>query len=217
MTRPWRWVTGFAGAIVFGHHVGTIFKPLGEVGDTRWADWIDILTPYLVLGCAAAALLAADATRRTWLIFAFGAVTYTEGHGVHLSSNSIGNAIDYQGIGHFWDEVVSHNLWYVGWVVIVIALCRTLAARPVSTGWPAHLLAVLYGLTWATNGIEGGTAIQGMVAAAFFAAWGWRARARAGRLLLPSYGLGLVLLAAWGIYWGIDGRFFPQFSELGWL
>jgi hypothetical protein len=56
-----------------------------------------------------------------------------------------------------------------------------------------------------------------MVAAAFFAAWGWRERARAGRLLLVSYGLGLVLLAAWGIYWGIDGRFFPQFSELGWL
>jgi hypothetical protein len=211
--RPWPWVASFALATVVGHHVGTIFKPLGEIGDTRVADWIDLLTPYAVLGCVAAALLAAAADRLAWLVFAFGAVTYTEGHGIHLSANSIGNAIDYQRIGYLWDETASHNIWYLGWVVIVVALARVLAARAAPTGPAPYLLAVLYGLTWFTNGVEGGTAIQGLVAAAGFSWWGWRERAGAGRLLLLAYGLGFVLIAGFGIWQGG----FPQFTDLGWI
>ena len=39
-------------AVSYGvlHHAGTIFVGLGEVGETRWADWIDLLTPYAVTG-----------------------------------------------------------------------------------------------------------------------------------------------------------------------
>jgi len=212
-SRPWRWVAGFAGAILVGHHVGTIFKPLGHIGDTEWADWIDLLTPYAVIGCAAMALLAAGADRLTWVVFAFGALTYTEGHGIHLSSNSIGNAINYQGIGHFWDEVAGHNIWFVGWVCVVIALARVLATRDAPAGAASYLLAVLYGLTWFTNGIEGGTAVQGLIAAAGFSWWGWQKRAGAGRLLLVAYGLGFLLIAGFGIW----QRGFPQFTELGWI
>lgn len=208
----WPWVAGFAAAVIFGHHVGTVFKPLGSIGDTRWADWIDLATPYLVLGCALMALLAAGADRLTWALFAVGAVTYTEGHGIHLSANSIGNVVPTD-VGHLWDETVSHNIWYAGWVVVVIALARVLAARDAPAGVPAYLLAVLYGWTWTTNGIEGGTAIQGLIAAAAFTWWGWRTRERAGRFLLVAYGLGFVLIAGWGVY----HQGFPQFSELGWL
>ena len=34
------------------HHIGTLFAGLGDVGstDTRWADWIDLITPYVVTG-----------------------------------------------------------------------------------------------------------------------------------------------------------------------
>ncbi len=43
--------------------------------------------------------------------------------------------------------------------------------------------------------------------------WGIYHRERLLGLLVPTYGLALVALAGWGIYW----LGFPQFSELGWL
>ena len=49
--RPW--LGWFALAVIVGMQAGTVFKPLGSVGETRVADWVDLLTPYAVLGCAA--------------------------------------------------------------------------------------------------------------------------------------------------------------------
>jgi hypothetical protein len=43
---------------------------------------------------------------------------------------------------------------------------------------------------------------------------GWRRRGTpTGRLLVLAFGLSLVLVAAWGAWWGG----FPEPSELGWL
>lgn len=203
----------YALSIIFGHHVGTLLAGAGTVGPTRWADWVDVLTPYAVLGTAGLALLAARATRRSWIVFALGAVTYAEGHGIHLAANSVGNAVPGP-TAHLWDEVVGHWVWYVGWVLVTGALAAALARTPLPC--PAALaypLAALVGLTWATNTIEGGTPGLGLAAAAGFAGWGWVIRRGAGRLLLAAYGLAFVLLAGWGIAWGG----FPQFSQLGWI
>ena len=217
--RVWRWVAGFAVSIIVGHHVGTIFKPLGEVGHTRWADWIDLLTPYAVLGCALVALAAAGADRVGWLLFAVGAAVYTQGHGIHLSANSIGNvtgdtaAEPITDVVHLWDEVMGHYVWYAGWILVVVALVRALVRRDRVAGPLPYVLAALYGLTWMTNNVEGGTPVLGLVAAAAFGIWGWRERARAGRHLLAAYGVALVLFAVFGMWQGG----FPQFSELGWI
>jgi hypothetical protein len=221
--RPFRWLGWFALAVIIGHHVGTIFGPLGELGrGTEWADWIDLLVPYAVVGTSLAVLAAARADRRSWLLAAAGAIAYVEGHGIHLSSNSIGNArgpsSGTEQPVHLWDEVVGHYLWYAGLFLLVAALARTLASRPrpaAAATWP---LALLFGLTTATNGIEGGTPYFTLTASVAFVAYGWRHRRAAGLLLAAAYGLTALLLLGWGVYWALaEGRAFPQFSELGWI
>ena len=195
-----------------GHHAGVLFAPLGEVGPTRWADWIDLAVPLLVLGFAAATLAAARASRTAWVVFGPGAVLYTQGHGIHLAANSVANS-DPGEAAHLWDEVVSHHLWYGGLAVVVAALALELAPRlRRATPW-SLALAALWGLTATTTGIEGGTAVLALATGVAFVAWGWRERRRGGGELLAGYGLSVVLLVGWGLYW----RGFPQFSELGWI
>ena len=206
--RSSRWLAWFALAVVVGHHVGTLVGPLGELGArTEWADWVDLLTPYAVVGTALAALLSAGASRRAWLVAAVGGVVYVQGHGVHLAANSIGNARGGAQPVHLWDEVVGHYLWYGGLYLLVAALVLAVPEPGGRARWP---LAALFGLTTATNGIEGGTPWFTLGVAVLFCAWG----ARSGRrVLLAAYLVAAVLLAGWGVYW----QGFPQFSELGWI
>ncbi len=205
-----RWLAGCAIAVIVGHHVGTIFGPLGRLGyGTEWQDWIDLLTPYAVLGCALAGLLAAGASRRTWVLAGVGAIAYVQGHGIHLAANSISNALGKEQPTYLWDEVVGHYLWYGGLFLVVAALAAALSDRPVTSLW-RWPLAVLFGITTATNGIEGQTALFSLVVSLGFAAWGWR---RGSSLLLASYGLTALLIGGWGLYW----QGFPEFSELGWI
>jgi hypothetical protein len=216
--RPFRWLAWFALAVVIGHHVGTIFAGLGDAGrGTEWADWIDLLVPYAVFGPALAAGAGAGADRRAWLVAALGAIAYADGHGVHLSANSIGNERGNAQPVHLWDEVVGHYLWYAGLFLLVAALALALADRP-APGRAAWPLAALFGLTAATNGIEGGTAVFSLAVSLVFVGWGWQHRRASGSLLVTAYGVTTLLLAGWGLYWGLtDGRWFPQFSELGWI
>ncbi len=78
--------------------IGTLAKPLGEVGHTRVADWLDLLTPWFVIGFAALTLVRAailTARRRpdraSWLLLGSGAIAFAEGTGLHLAANSIHN------------------------------------------------------------------------------------------------------------------------------
>ena len=88
--RPW--LGWFALAVIVGMQAGTIFKPRGNLGETRVADWLDLLTPYAVVGCAAMVLRRASARPGQWALLGVGAVTFTLGHGLHLSANSVSNA-----------------------------------------------------------------------------------------------------------------------------
>jgi hypothetical protein len=178
--RSSRWLAAFAVAVVIGHHVGTLFGPLGEVGSqTEWADWADLMTPYAVVGTALGALLAAGADRQAWLVAAVGTVVYADGHGIHLAANSVGNARGNGQPVHLWDEVVGHYVWYAGLFLLVAALAITLAdrSRPSGAAW---LPAVLFGVTAATNGIEGGTPYFTLLVALAFVDYGWRHRAGSG-------------------------------------
>jgi len=196
------------------HHIGTLFAGLGDVGstDTRWADWIDLITPYVVTGAAAGALRAARASRLTWMVFWFAAVLYTQGQGIHLAANSVGNAVPGQP-AYLWDEHVRHYLWYIGFALIVATLAATVSERRYRGGVGAHLLALLVGFTNFTNCVEGQTPILGIATAVLFAGWGFVTRDGLGRVLLTGYGFSLLLFAGFGIWQGG----FPEFSTLGWI
>jgi hypothetical protein len=205
-------LAAFSLAVVVGHHLGTALGWLGGPGSTRWADWVDLAVPYAVVGCAAAALGAVTAHRREWLVLGAFSLLYTQGHGIHLAANSIGN-VEPSDVVHLWDETVGHWLWYAGLAGIVAALALAVGRAPAPPRAWSVPLAAAFGLTIFTNSVEGGTAALGIVSGVVFTAWGVRARGRAAEVLVPAYALALVGLVAWGAYW----RGFPQFSELGWI
>ncbi|MEU8797741.1 hypothetical protein [Spirillospora sp. NPDC048819] len=211
--RPERWLA--ACALLYGltHHIGFGLAGLGTVGDTRWADWVDILVPYTVLLTAAAALHTAKADGRSQALYLIGVITYVEGHGIHLAANSVGNDTPGIAVVHLWDEVVGHYVWYAGTALVFAALARTFARRPARP--PLHTLvpALAVALTWTTNSLEGGTAAMGLIIAAFFTAWGLRTRHHLGRALIPAFAPALIALTAYGIW----HRGFPQPTDLGWL
>jgi hypothetical protein len=202
----------FAVTVILGHHLGTALGPLGGPGNTRWADWVDLAVPYLVVGFAAATLAAVRAGQRDWMLLAAAGLLYTQGHGIHLAANSIGNVAP-SDAAHLWDETIGHWLWYGGLAGIVATLAHALDAVPSPRNAVSLALAVAYGLTVFTNSVEGGTAVLGLLSGAVFVAWGLRRRRRAPELLVPAYAVPLACLIGWGLYW----RGFPQFSELGWI
>lgn len=208
------WLAAFAVAYGLLHHQGVVLAGLGDVGstETRWADWLDLATPILVLGAAAGALHSLGSRRTQWALFALGVISYTEGHGIHLAANSIANARQ-SDVAHLWDEVVGHYVWYAGVALVVAALAWTAAG---TTG-PAPrvlsaLLMVLVGATYATNALEGGTAPLALVSSAAFIWWGVAKRDTATGLLAPTFGLSFVMVAAYG---GWHGGF-PEPSSVGW-
>ena len=191
------------------HHLGALPGGLGAAPSaTRWVDWLDLLTPYLVVGLALLALATAGTDRRGWWLALLGAGAYVHGHAVHLAANSIGNVRGDAAPVHLWDEVLGHWIWYAGFAVLVVALARVVVLR--ASPVPAAL-AVGTGITWTTNALEGTTAVGSLLVAAGLAAWGWRRRGEGtGRLLLLAFGTSAVLLAAYGVWQGG----FPAPSEL---
>lgn len=182
------------------HHAGSGLAFLGSVGQTRWADWVELFTPHAVLLPAGAALYAVGATRLVWFVYVVGAVTYAVGSGVHLAANSIAN-IAPGPTAHLWDETVGHHVWYAGTALVFVALAAAFAGfdRPRGLAVPAaYGLALLAGVTHTTNSLEGGTVLLGCGVAAMFSIWGWMTRDRLGQLLLVAYLPALVMIAAYG-------------------
>jgi hypothetical protein len=182
-------------AYSLAHHLGSLPDGLGDAGrGTRVADWLDLVVPFVVLLPALGTLLAAGASRATYLWFAVGSWLYATGHGVHLSANSIGNA-DPSPAAHLWDEQVGHWVWYAGVAVIAATLASTLVERPVPRHPLAWLLAVSVGTTWGTNATGGEFTWAGAVLALAACAWGLQHRHDRG-VLLAAVGLtGVVAVA----------------------
>ena len=200
-----RWLAAWALAYSLLHHLGALPDGLGPAPHaTRWVDWIDLLTPYAVVGPALAALAAAGTDRRGWWIALLGAGAYVQGHGIHLAANSIGNERGDAAPIHLWDEVVGHWLWYAGVALLVLALARAVQVRATPVGL---LLALGVGATWTTNALEGTTAVGSLVVAVGLAGWGLRRRTW---LLVAAFGVSALLLAGYGLWQGG----FPAPSQL---
>ena len=131
------------------------------------ADWVDLLTPYAVLGTAAVVLARASAARPQWTLFGVGAVTFALGKGMHLAANSVGNVADpavaQAGIVHLWDEVVSHLVWFTGLFLVILAIAWALRAIEFRTGTVDVVVAGLVAVTLVNNYIEGAQPVLGLV------------------------------------------------------
>lgn len=147
------------------------------------------------------ALTASSPPRSSWALFGAGTLLYVEGHGIHLSANSIGN-VEPSDLVHLWDEVVGHHVLHAGVALVVAALVVAVgrdATPRLAVGVP---LGLGVGVTHATNAIAGETALFGMAVAAGFVAWGWQLRRSAGVLLVCAYGTALAILVGYGVWRG---------------
>lgn len=205
-----RWFGVLTAVYVVGHHTGTALAPLGGIGPTRWADWVDLLLPYALLAAAAMVLLRAEAPRTAWVALGAAGIVYTQGHALHLAANSIGNEVGHAPVITIWDEQVGHYLWYLGVALVVVAL--VLGVPELRLGRLGWVLAALVALTLTTNAIEGQSVPLSAALAVGLLAW---ARLGAVRVVYAAH---LVLLVAWVGYWAVfEGRWSPEFTELGWV
>ena len=185
--------TGLSYAVL--HHLGLVPSGLGPGPEgTRWADWLDLAVPWLVLAPAAVTMWAAQASVRSWALFGAGVVAYSSGHGIHLAANSVSNASHGQ-TAHFWDEVVGHYVWFVGVALVLAALTRTMVGRPRPPAL-GYVLAVGVGLTWASNAVGGGTLIFSLAVAVAAAGFGWTRRRELGIVMLVGFVPAVVVLGA---------------------
>jgi len=178
---------GWSGvAYVLCHHLGLLPSGLGPgPSDTRWADWLDLAVPWLVLAPAAVALRAAGVTSRVWVVFGAGVTAYASAHGIHLAANSIGNAAPGP-TAHLWDEQVGHYVWFAGVALVLAALAVSMVDRPRPGRW-GYALAVAAGLTWATNAIGGGTVLFSLGVALAAVVFGWTHRRDLPGILCVGY------------------------------
>lgn len=196
---------------------------------------LDLLTPFVLVGLY---LLLYGAGEKgqilgglvgpgwTGPLFLFSAILFVEGHGMHLSANSISSFLresrgsEAYAIAYFYDEVLSHYLWRLGTLGLTgVLLARHWGKGEAHLSWTLLALAALaYGLTYGISAAESQTvpldlpasaAIAGLLAARW-----WQLRALPGGPVFAFFGLGygvaVVVLTAWGLYFGG----FPQPSEV---
>jgi len=238
------WLYVFAFVYAFFHILppfltGFLKRPL------TWGDMLDFLTPFAVI--AVAYLLHSlvkknfhpldDFSRRrrivAKIILFIGFILYIDGHGLHLSANSIARLLrtmketEIYRATYLFDEIISHLMWDGGVFLISLSfmiLVIRLPFRPLSRSHLVFLFfgAALYGFSFTVNGIEGQTVIFTFPAAfaGFLLSLVLYLRGRKQGLENPflfffasAYLLSVLLFS----YWGIIRSGFPQFSELGWI
>ena len=213
-----------------------------------WGDTLDFLTPFAVIPFAYVLYSRLNRISQSShspvssarslhilakVIVAVGFLSYVEGHGLHLSANSIARLLQgMEGTNVFkatylFDEIISHFIWIVGLYLIslgLIILAWRLSFQPFIRKSMILLSAgaVLYGFTYTLEAIEGQTvifafpaAILGFLFALILYMKGKRENSRNPILLffMGAYFLCILLF----LYWGISRSGFPQFSELGWI
>lgn len=207
-----RALVAFALAVAVFHHL-----PAAVGG--RAGDWIDLVTPFAVVGAAAVVLLGVSAWGAGLGLAVAAAIAYVDGHGLHLAANSI-RAEEPNGeverVAYFWDEQFSHWEWHVGLLGLLVAFClaEPWARPPVRTTLAqTALVAVLLGFTLFTSTVEGQTWWLLPPAGLLLAVW---ALARPRPVLGACAGalvLACILLAGWAAW----HRGVPEFSDLGWI
>lgn len=180
-------------------------------------DAVELVTPFAVVGAVLATLLSLRARPRALLLALVGAILYVDGHGIHLSANSIGTkpisgrAAE---VAHFWDEQFGHLWWHLGWFVLIAAICVAEPGRHVRLSRrQTAAVVVLLGATLFTNTVEGGDWWLELAGAAVFGAWALAAHHRLLAGFATAFAFAAALIGIWAIWHGGV----PQFSQLGWI
>lgn len=203
------------------------------------ADLFDLLTPFVVvlLTYRIYRVLSGGASSptpsRVRFLLILGAVTFVEGHGMHLSANAIGrHLVEQMGsaayrLGYFFDEILGHLLWDSGTILltagfVVLGIGTHQKAVTVRQS-PALLLSgAMFGFTYFANAVEGQTTPLTLPVAMLFVVWIAvilvirRIKLFANPMLcffLCGYCVALVLFCIW---FALQGGL-PQFSEVGWI
>ena len=201
-------LVAFAGAVLIFHLLPAL------VGGAA-ADWIDLVTPFVVLGAAAVVFRAVGARGLPVVAAAAAAVLYVDGHGIHLAANSIKHEHprgDVLRVADFWDEDWGHFEWHLGLFLLVAALCVAARGARVPTR-DGVATAALLGFTFFTITVEGGTWWLELAAAAAFVPWALRARQPVLSSCAGAFVLGAALIGIWAVWHGGV----PEFSDIGWI
>jgi hypothetical protein len=123
----------------------------------RFGDWIDLVTPFAVLGAAALVLLALRAPLWVAALALAAGVAFGDGHGIHLTANSIPSVALAGAAGdtaYFWDERFGHIEWHLGWLGLLVAFPlaerfgRAMPSRPLAATLVVLMLcSTLFGST----------------------------------------------------------------------
>jgi len=191
-------------------------------------DSLDILTPLVLIPLYWLLFRRKNMEIKTagFVAFAALAALWAMGHGMHLSANSVKHLMDgvkgtdlYE-LTHFYDEVLSHYLWHAGIAglsALIIVVQRRHRSEEEGKPWAVILGAIIYGFTYFTLVIEGGTAWLGItfavLAVIFGVIWCRKGLTRQPVLafFLAGYLVAVLFFAGWGLYY-MD---LPQFSEVG--
>ena len=212
--RPQVAFLAFAASFAVFQHVPSVAGPAG--------DWIDLLTPFAVVGTGALVLASLGTAPAAIMLALVAGVVYVDGHGIHLAANSIRNEEALSGaaadVAYFWDEQFGHVYWHAGWmlllgaVVLGEALAGAARGRPRSA-WFAGIAAALLGATLFTSTVEGHTWWLALAATPVFVVWAWRAPRPLVVTTAGAFALAAVCMGIWAVWHG--GM--PEFSELGWI
>jgi hypothetical protein len=210
-----------------------------------WGDMLDFLTPFVIIPVFC--LIFVRVSRMDVsphnpfrlrgglgkFLLVFGSLLYINGHGMHLSSNSVARLLQgsegselFRAV-YLFDEIISHLLWHGGTFVISVGLIILAWGIPMKILSRGNLVLIIigacfYGLSFAVNGIEGQTVILNFPAAGigFFASLFLYLRQKEKEeqnalmiFFAAAYFMSIIIFA----YWGIIRSGFPQFSELGWI
>jgi hypothetical protein len=204
-----RALLAFSAAVFVFHQLPSL------AGDTA-GDWIDLVTPFVVVA-AAAFLLGRDAPALALVVAVIGALLYVDGHGIHLAANSIGHEHltgDAKAVTHFWDEEWGHAEWHLGWFVLVLGACLGERGRPVRIQpWQAVASALLLGWALFVSTVEGNTWWLELGATAVFVTWAAVARRPLLVACAAGFGFAALLIGVWALWQGGV----PQFSEVGFI
>ena len=202
-----------------------------------YQDAIDLLTPLVLIPLYWLLFKYAARTPSSTpqeIAFMLLAVLWVVGHGMHLAANSISNliaalasrgALDVSGtdiyhLTYFYDEVLSHTLWYLGLAGLAALLIYREWRSPAgehTVWWSAVLSGIVYGFTLFAIFLEGQSVPIGLTFTALVVIltliWGRKRLSRQPLLafFFAACLLALLLFTVWGLYWGG----FPQFTDVG--
>jgi hypothetical protein len=199
--------------------------------DIEWGDVLDIATPFLVFALAWALIRASVGGLGSGLGFAFLmlAVAWTQGQGMHLASNSIGHQVPENASGdlpeviHFYDEQLSHYIWYLGVgllpLLFLVVLWRGQPSSDAGYALPVVVAGVIYGVSLGLSSLEAAVVpmtFSLFVATLVFAVFLHRSVPSLRRVQLFTFcftavAVAIVVLIGWGIYYGG----WPELSDVG--